>query len=133
MVTGRQEDHLCPSHNAPALQQGGMVWNGYDIWTVKSDGTQEQRLTNENSNRIGGSSPYDYEVWLTNPAFGRTVQLTHLHSRLNSPTFTRDGQYIHFSSDGQFGTTGNPSPLPPGGKTPLWQIKPDGSDLKQIR
>jgi len=70
------------------------------------------------SNRVGRVAPFDYEVWLTDPAFSRMVQLTHLHSRLSSPTFTRDGQSILFGC---------------WGANSLWQIKPDGSDLKQIR
>jgi Tol biopolymer transport system component len=74
------------------------------------------------SNRVGRVSPYDYEVWLTDPAFSRMVQLTHLHSRLSSPTFTRDGQYIFFTDQ----------PLVDSA-LPLWRMKPDGSDLKRLR
>ena len=70
------------------------------------------------SNRVGRVAPYDYEVWLTDPTFSRMVQLTHLHSSLSSPTFTRDGQFILFRC---------------WGTNPLWEIKPNGTDLKQIR
>jgi Tol biopolymer transport system component len=79
------------------------------------------------SNRIGRSEPFDWELWLTDPMFSRVVQLTHLHSRASSPTFTRDGQYIHFIYWGNW----NEKPAGPDGS--LWQIKPDGSDLKRIR
>jgi Tol biopolymer transport system component len=74
------------------------------------------------SNRVGNVSPYDYEVWLTDTAFSRTVELTHLHTILASPTFTPDGQYI-------LATGGINSE----GKTPLWRMKPDGSDIRQLR
>jgi Tol biopolymer transport system component len=70
------------------------------------------------SNRVGSSEPYDYEVWLTDPAFERLVQLTHLHQVLHEPMFTRDGKHILFTNHD--------------GKS-LWQINPDGSGLKQIR
>jgi Tol biopolymer transport system component len=75
------------------------------------------------SNRVGRASPYDYEVWLTDPAFDRVVQLTHLHARLARPTFTSDGGHILFTA----------ADVSADGKARLWRMKPDGSELIQLR
>jgi Tol biopolymer transport system component len=74
------------------------------------------------SNRIGRVSPYDYEIWLTDAAFTKAVQLTHLQTVLASPTFTTDGRSILFTGE-----------MDREGKTPLWRIKSDGSDETRLR
>lgn len=74
------------------------------------------------SNRVGNVSPFDYEIWLTDPAFDRVIQLTHLHMVLASPTFTSDGQHILFTAG-----------FTDGGKYLLWQVNPNGSGRRQLR
>jgi Tol biopolymer transport system component len=70
------------------------------------------------SNRVSRPSPYDYEVWITDPSFSQTVQLTHLQARLAAPTFTSDGVHILFTEWSS--------------ERRLWRMKRDGSELTRL-
>jgi TolB protein len=73
------------------------------------------------SNRVGQGSRYEYEVWMTDPSFERATQLTHLHSVLSSPAFTRDGHILFTDDWARDGTR------------PLYQMNPDGSNIRRVR
>src|ERR1700722_20041897 len=72
------------------------------------------------SNRASGSAS-DYEVWTTDTSFNETIQITHMHTRLESPRFSDDAQTIEFTAD------------PPGeGPKQRWRIGIDGTGLTQL-
>jgi TolB protein len=74
------------------------------------------------SNRAEMGRRYEYEVWITDRSFTSARQLTHTHSVLSCPMFTRDGEHILFTD------------TPAGHETAaLYQMKPDGSELRRVQ